>query len=745
MDFDSWCKMPSTSKSGFIISVAVPVPLRRTFDYRSENDIEPGSRVLLPFRNRQLVGVVVPVSPDRSVRKHKSIIQVLDDRPSISPAMLEFYAWSASYYHYPIGEVIHTALPPNLRKAVRLYDPDTPEHYMQNPNISEHEVLNTLARAPKQEQLYSSLANGLCLCLDEIKRLPQVSGIRDVRGGMQNLKKKGLIIQTHRPADEMRPFEDLLNSEQSVALSNIKATEKGFHTHLVHGITGSGKTEIYLHAIHDCLSRGQQVLVLVPEISLTKQFVERFVNRFGNRVHCYHSGINKTQRYLTWWKARNGTAGVILGTRSAVFMPILDLGGIVVDEEHDLSFKQMDGFRYHARDLAIKRASLQDIPVILGSATPSMESMQNAHSGKYHLSILRKRAGEANLPEIRFLDLRQQPARYGLSPSLISAIRKQLESSQQTILYINRRGYAPVAECPNCRWRACCDRCDTYLTYHKTSHRLCCHYCGKTFETPEICPQCRSEVFFRGAGTQRIEESLGKLFPDASILRFDRDRIRSFRQLQDTLDAINSRQADIIVGTRMISKGHDFHGVTLVGIINADQGLFSVDFRAPEQLFQDLLQVSGRSGRGQDPGRVFIQTHHPDNPYMEMVRNQDYDSFFESCREERKLAHVPPFSSFALWRVESREREDGFRLLRTIKQYGDSLLASMNLTAVQIMDPVDSPILRIDEWHRSQLLVNSNTRADLHQILKHWVHSIENIPSNQKLRWSLDIDPMEMY
>ena len=737
--------MPPASKSGFIISVAVPVPLRRAFDYRSKSDIEPGSRVLIPFRNRQLVGVVVPLPPDKSVRKHKNIIHVLDDQPSISPTMLEFYIWSASYYHHPIGEVIHAALPPNLRKAVRLYDPDTPEYYMQNPDIPEYETLDTLSRAPKQEQLFLSLSNGQCLRLDEIEKLAQVSDIRDVRGGMQSLIRKGLVIHSHRPVNGTRPFESTLNQEQSRSLSKIKSTEKGFHTHLVHGITGSGKTEVYLHAIHDCLNRGQQVLVLVPEISLTKQLVERFVNRFGDRVHCYHSGINKTQRYRTWWKAGNGTAGVILGTRSAVFMPILNLARIVVDEEHDLSFKQMDGFRYHARDLAIKRASLQNIPVILGSATPSMESMQNARSGKYHLSTLRKRAGEANLPKIQFIDLRQQSTRYGLSPSLISAIKKQLERSQQTILYINRRGYAPIAECPNCKWRACCDRCDAYLTYHKTSDRLCCHYCGKTFETPGICPQCRSELFFRGAGTQRIEESLEKLFPDASILRFDRDRVRSFRQLQDTLDAINSGQADIIVGTRMISKGHDFHGVTLVGIVNADHGLFSVDFRAPEQLFQDLLQVSGRSGRGQDPGRVLIQTHHPDNPYMEMVRTQDYDLFFEACREERKLAHVPPFSSFALWRVESRKREDGFRFLRKIKQYGDSLLASMNLEAVQIMDPVHSPTPRIDEWHRSQLLVNATTRAHLHQILKHWVCWAENTSTSQKLRWSLDIDPMEMY
>ncbi len=738
--------MPSNRKTKPIVSVAVPVPLRRTFDYCFEREIEPGSRVVVPFRNRQLVGMVIPTSPDQSITKHKNIIHVLDNRPFIPPAILEFYIWSANYYHHPIGEVIQTALPPNVRMAIKLRNPDAPEYFIQNPKFPEHDALGMLSRARKQQLLYSSLSDGKCLRLDEIEKLPQVSEIRNVRSGMQHLKKKGLVIQIHRPASKIRPCENSLNREQSETLSKIQATQPGFHTHLIHGITGSGKTEIYINAIHDCLKRGRQVLVLVPEISLTKQLVDRFIDRFGDRVHCYHSGISKSERYRTWWKAGNGTAGVVLGTRSAVFMPILNLAIIVIDEEHDLSFKQMDGFRYHARDLAIKRASLEEIPIILGSATPSMESMQNAYSGKYHLSILKKRAGEANLPKIEFIDLRRQPAQYGLSRPMISAINKQLEDSQQTILYINRRGYAPIVECPNCRWRASCDRCDAYMTYHKTNDRLNCHFCGNTSVAPDFCPQCRSPLLLRGAGTQRIEESLAKLFPDASILRFDRDKIRTYRQLQETLDFINKGQVDIIVGTRMISKGHDFHGVTLVGIINPDQGLYSIDFRAPEQLFQDLMQVSGRSGRGKDPGRVYIQTYHPENQYMEMVRHQDYDSFFACCREERKAALVPPFSSFALWRVESRKPEEGLRLLRKIKQHGDSLRASMKLeSSIQIMDPVLSPVIRIDEWHRFQLLVNATARTQLHQILKQWIDWVENIPTSPKLRWSLDIDPMEMY
>ncbi|MCY4219366.1 MAG: primosomal protein N' [Gammaproteobacteria bacterium] len=737
--------MPLSIESKPIVSVAVPVPLRRTFDYQFETEIEPGSRVIVPFRNRQLVGMVIPTLPDKSITKHKNIIHVLDDQPFIPPTILKFYIWSANYYHYPIGEVIHTALPPNVRMAIKLSNPETPEHFIQNPKFPEADVLSTLVRARKQQLLYSSLSDGKCLRLDEIEKLPQISEIRNVRSGMQSLKKKGLVLQIHRPPTEIRPCEILLNREQSETLSKIKANQLGFHTHLIHGITGSGKTEIYIHTIHDCLKRGRQVLVLVPEISLTKQLVDRFINRFGDRVHCYHSGISKSERYRTWWKAGNGTAGVILGTRSAVFMPILNLARIIVDEEHDLSFKQMDGFRYHARDLAIKRASLEEIPIILGSATPSMESMHNAHSGKYHLSILRKRAGKANLPKIEFIDLRLQPPHYGLSRQMISAIDKQLENSQQTILYINRRGYAPIVECSHCKWQANCDRCDAYMTYHKTNDRLNCHHCGNTSSTPEFCPQCRSPLFLRGSGTQRIEESLERLFPDASILRFDRDKIRSFRQLQKTLDFINKGQVDIIVGTRMISKGHDFHGVTLVGIINPDQGLYSIDFRAPEQLFQDLMQVSGRSGRGKDPGRVYIQTYHPENQYMQMVCGQDYDSFFASCRDERKAADVPPFSSFALWRIESRKQEEGFRLLQNIKHHGDRLRASMNFKSVQIMDPVLSPIIRIDDWHRFQLLVNATIRTELHQILNPWITWVENLPTSPKLRWSLDIDPMEMY
>ena len=737
--------MPSKSKPGLIVSVAVPVPLRRAFDYQAETNIEPGSRVLVPFQARKLVGVVLPMNPKKSEYKLKAVIDVLDDEPSVPASMLEFYRWAANYYHHPVGEVMQTALPPNLRKAIKLNDPDTPQYFAQNPEVSESEALMHLARAPKQKQLYTSLSDGKCMRLDELAKLSHLHNISNLSHGLHSLKKKGLVILTNRPPDQPQTFEGTLNSEQSQALSLIKQSKGRFNAHLVHGITGSGKTEIYLHAIQDCLDAGQQVLVLVPEISLTKQLVERFSDRFGHRIHCYHSGINSASRYRTWWKARNGTAGVILGTRSAIFMPVLNLAAIVVDEEHDLSLKQMDGFRYHARDLAIKRASLENIPILLGSATPSMESMQNVRNGKYQISTLRQRAGMANLPNIEFIDLRKQPARHGLSSRLIAAIEKQLENSQQTILYINRRGYAPIAECSSCRWRACCDRCDACMTYHKTYGHLCCHYCGKTSSAPDVCPQCRSSLFLRGAGTQRIEESLQKLFPDATILRFDRDKLRTFRQLQDTLDCINDGQADIIVGTRMISKGHDFHGVTLVGIINPDQGLYSIDFRAPEQLFQDLMQVSGRSGRGQDPGRVFIQTLHPENPYMEMVRKQDYGTFFENCLQERQLAQVPPFSCFALWRVESRQPEDGFQLLRQIKQHGETLLVSMNLNGAQVMDPVSSPMPRLDGWHRTQLLVKSSSRTCLHRLLAPWAIWAENTRNTQKLRWSLDVDPMEMH
>lgn len=736
--------MSFAAKPEHIVDVAVPVPLRRSFDYQSEVAVKPGSRVLIPFRSRQLVGVVLPTSPDKSIRKLKNIISVLDEEPSIPSTMLEFYIWSADYYHYPLGEMIQAALPPNLRKAIKQYDPDTPQYYMQNPDIPEVEALSQLSRAPKQKQLYLSLTGGQCLRLDEIAKLPQLVNVDNLTGSMNILKKKELIIATNQAPEISKEFAGTLNPEQSETLSRIEQSKFGFNTHLIHGITGSGKTEIYLHAIKTCLDAGQQALVIVPEISLTKQLVERFASRFGHRVHCYHSGINPSQRYRTWWKARNGSAGVVLGTRSAVFMPILNLARIVVDEEHDLSLKQMDGFRYHARDLAIKRASLEDIPIILGSATPSMESMQNARSGKYQISKLRQRTGDAILPKIEFIDLRKQSAKRGLSSKLIGAVNEQLNRGQQSILYINRRGYAPIAECPHCQWRACCDRCDAYMTYHKISDQLCCHYCGKTAVSPELCPQCRSPLFFRGTGTQRIEESLQELFPNASILRFDRDQVRSFRQLQETLDRINNGQADIIVGTRMISKGHDFKGVTLVGIINPDYGLYSIDFRAPEQLFQDLMQVAGRSGRGEDPGRVLIQTHHPHNPYMQMVRDQDYDAFFDSCQKERAIGKVPPFSCMALWRAESRQPKIGFRLLHQIKQQGELLLASEDRECIEIMDPVNSPMGRLDGWHRVQLLVKSNNRNRLHQVLRPWVFWAEKIGYTQKLRWSLDIDPMEI-
>lgn len=736
--------MSTDSENGRIVSVAVPVPLRRAFDYVADTDIEPGTRVLIPFRNRKLVGIVLPNSPSTSTRSLKPILRALDEKPTISRLMLEFFLWASGYYHHPVGEVIQAALPPPLRKAVALHDPDTARYFSRNEDIPDDVAMAQLARAPKQKQLYRNLTSGQRMKLNELARLPELHDVGHLSSVIRNLVKRGLIIATDPPPGVIVPFDGTLNPEQHKALSRIEESAGRYCSHLLHGITGSGKTEIYLHSIESCLEAGKQALVLVPEISLTPQLVERFTNRFGNRVHCYHSGMNPAQRYRTWWKARNGTAGVVLGTRSAIFVPILNLGRIIVDEEHDLSYKQLDGFRYHARDMSIKRASLEEVPVILGSATPSMESMENVQTGKYRISRLRRRTGKASLPEIELIDLRKQPARDGLSTRLVEVLGQQLAKNKQTILYINRRGYAPVAECPQCQWRSSCDRCDAYMTYHKISDRLRCHHCGRTSRKPDHCPQCRSELFFRGAGTQRIEEALGRLFPDARVFRFDRDKLGTFRKLQHTLECINSGNADIVVGTRLISKGHDFPKVTLVGIINPDPGLYNVDFRAPEQLFQELVQVAGRAGRGKDSGRVLIQTSHPDNPYMEMVRHQQFDDFFRICREERRTAQVPPFSHMALWRAESRRPEAGLEFLELTRRQGKNLTVSMNLTSVQIMDPVSSPMERVDERYRAQLLVKSFSRGQLHRVLTPWTEWVEHASSGKRLRWSLDVDPMEM-
>jgi primosomal protein N' (replication factor Y) len=447
----------------------------------------------------------------------------------------------------------------------------------------------------------------------------------------------------------------------------------------------------------------------------------------------------------SWWYGRSGKANVILGTRSAIFTPLRNPGLIIVDEEHDLSFKQLEGFRYHARDLAIKRASLESVPIVLGSATPSMESMNNVHIGRHQLLELKERTGTARMPDITLVDLTKHPHQDGLSPQLLGEIGEQLKHKKQTILYINRRGFAPVAQCSGCGWQAKCPRCDAFMTVHNKAEEFRCHHCGSKNRIVSNCPKCEQPLFYAGVGTQRVEQALMNKFPEARILRFDRDEITSLEKLNEALDHINQGDADIIIGTQLISKGHDFPRVTLVGVINSDQGLYSVDFRAPEYMVQQITQVAGRAGRGLEPGRVIIQTAHPDNPYLQLIQNNKFRKFYTLCSRERQLAGLPPYGFIAMWRAESTDARAALMFLKKAHAMAVELIKHNVLNGILLMDPVSSPMERLAGRYRAQLLIKSPERSMLHNLLEAWLNQVTDSKIGQRVRWSLDVDPMDMF
>jgi primosomal protein N' (replication factor Y) len=571
----------------------------------------------------------------------------------------------------------------------------------------------------------------------------------DSSDALQRLQQKGLVevaLRSHLPAASHPACKQVeLSSEQQVAVDTITASAGKFSSFLLHGITGSGKTEVYLEAAEYCIANGAQVLILVPEIALTPQLVSRVRQRLGQRVCVLHSALSDKQRYRAWWLAREGHVVAVLGTRSAVFTPLKSPGLILVDEEHDISYKQQDGFRYQARDLAIQRASMENIPVVLGSATPSMETRRNVIQGRHRLLLLSNRIGAATLPQIEFIDLKQHRPFDGFSMPLLQAIEQRLINREQSIIFLNRRGFAPIAQCPHCDWQAACDRCDARLTYHHDQNQFRCHHCGHSRKAEMTCAACGGQLYLAGAGTQRLEQHLKKKFPDANISRLDRDQITTQDKLERELEAIQLGNTDIIIGTQLIAKGHDFSRVTLVGVINSDQGLYSMDFRAPEYLFQQLTQVSGRAGRAETPGQVLIQTAHPDNHILQFIRHHDFDGFARFCLEERQSANYPPYSYLALWRAESTRKTAALTFLRHTASVGKRILRMGSYDQVQIMDAVISPMEKLAGRYRAQLMVRSNNRGQLHRLLPGWIDSIENDPQSRRARWSIDIDPMEMF
>ncbi len=721
--------------------IAVPVPLRRAFDYLWPGELLPGTRVVVPFGPRQLTGVVLSTGPANTGHRLRSVIRVLDAEPVLDDWMLRLLLWAAEYHHHPVGEVLATGLPVKLRSGGPAAEPGGVTLYRASPDPPA-EQLGALSRAPQQQRLYRALSREGWHSWPE---LAEASGCG--RHVLRALLQRGLAgARVRLPRISPLPNAEIirLNPEQERAANHIVESLGAFRTCLLQGITGSGKTEVYLVAAREIISRGGQVLFLVPEISLTPQLVARVRGYLGDNVRCLHSGMSAQERYETWWLARAGRVSAVLGTRSAVFTPLRNPGLIIVDEEHDQSYKQQDGFRYHARNLAIKLASLKGIPVVLGSATPSLESLHNAREGRHRFLQLSKRFGAATVPEIRVIDSGIHPPRNGLTDPLVQAIARRLDRGEQTIIYVNRRGYAPVVHCYQCGWQAACNHCSARLVYHRDSDRFRCHLCGHTEPAGTHCPKCATTLFFGGAGTQRLEQALYGRFPGARLCRLDRDEAATADELHSRLEQIREGTVDIVIGTQLITKGHDFPRVTLVGVVNADQGLFSVDFRGSEFLLQELLQVAGRSGRARMAGEVFIQTAHPKHPCILMLLAHDYIGFAHAELDERNLAGYPPFAHLALFRAESREPADALRVLGQVQRKGEQILRQENIEGVEILPPVPSPIERRAGRYRLQLMVRSRHRGSLHRLLGMLSMRMESGRFGRSVRWSLDVDPMEM-
>ncbi|MCF8816027.1 primosomal protein N', partial [Xanthomonas campestris pv. campestris] len=526
----------------------------------------------------------------------------------------------------------------------------------------------------------------------------------------------------------------------------------GFATYLLDGVTGSGKTEVYLQAIADCLAAGKQALVLVPEIGLTPQTLGRFRERLGVPVHALHSGLSDGERARVWAAAWRGEAKLIVGTRSAVFTPLPNAGLIVIDEEHDGSYKQQDGIRYHARDFALVRGKALDVPVILGSATPSLESLHNAYSGRYRHLRLSRRAGDARPPRVRVLDVRKRPLKDGLSPEVLAGIGATLARGEQVLVFKNRRGYAPVLLCHDCGWTAACQRCSTPLhqtpmTVHAGGRRLQCHHCGARQPAPLACPACASLALQpQGIGTERLEERLVEAFPEAPVVRID----RSTTQRRDALETQLARlgtDAGILVGTQILAKGHDLPRLTMVVVVGIDEGLFSADFRAAEKLAQQLIQVAGRAGRADRPGEVWLQTHHPEHPLLQTLVNGGYHAFADAELQQREAAGFPPFAHLALFRAEAKDVAAANQFLIAVRALvgAQTPAPSPAITPVECYGPMPAPMPRRAGFQRTQLLLSAAQRSALHRVLDAQMPAIHTLPQARRVRWSLDVDPIDLY
>ena len=737
--------------TGPILGVAVDAPLRRLFDYRAPpgsdpSRLQPGRRVWVPFGRRKAVGVIVAVRDRTDVpeAKLRSALAVVDAEPVLDATLLELLLWAADYYRHPPGEVIAAALPVALRRGAEAEA--TSERWRLSAAARTGALAPLAARAHRLREVVALLAAHEPAGASELALV----SVR-WRDQVRELEKRGWVTRSvssdagpgSAPADAREPDPGPAPTEaQEAAVRAIESALGSFAQFLLHGVTGSGKTEVYLRAIAAVIARGAQALVLVPEISLTPQLVSRFESRLRGPLAVLHSGLTDTERLEAWRAARSGRACVVIGTRSAIFAPLARPGLIVVDEEHDASYKQQEGFRYSARDLALARAQRHGVPVVLGSATPSLESLQRVRAGKARRLELPNRTAGAQPPTLQLVDLRAHAAAQGIATPTLLAIRRHLASNGQVLVYLNRRGYAPTLFCPACGWVAPCPRCDARLTVHRRERMLECHHCGTQRAIPAGCPGCGAEVKPVGQGTERIEETLEALFPGVPLARVDRDAVRRRGALERTLQRVHDGTVRLLVGTQMLTKGHDFPDVTLVVVLNADQGLFGTDFRAPERLAQTIVQVAGRAGRATRPGEVLIQTEYPGHPLLQQLVSGGYDAFAAAALVEREQARWPPFARVAVLRAEAAGREAPLAFLEEARSLAQSCRGS---DAVELLGPASAPMERRAGHFRAQLLLHAASHAPLQRLLAGWVPLLEETPTARKVRWALDVDPLELF
>ncbi len=744
-----------------ILSVALPTPLRKHFDYLPPSAGTPqiGCRVQVPFGRQILIGVITGISniEDRdksapSVGQLKPALSLLDEQPLLPQNIMTLCLWAANYYQHALGDIINTALPAGLRAGDPAVLPEETIWSLTTKGLNTQP--DTLKRAPKQaatlRQLQSLSAPVTGSITSEATTAigpDEIATFNIDRKIIKRLEEKQLLTSTTEIPRPNRPELLLneprlnLNDEQHTALNAIAFGK--FGTHLLYGTTGSGKTEVYMQAIETVLNKGQQALILIPEIGLTPQLLNRFRARFNRPLALHHSGLSDGERKNNWLRAKAGHIDIVIGTRSAVFTPLPNPGIIIIDEEHDISFKQQDSFRYSARDLAAIRAQNLNIPLILGSATPSLESFHNAEQGRYQLLRLHARAGQAQAPNIQVLDIRKEKLNNGISRQAINSIAATLNRSEQALVFINRRGFAPTLMCHDCGWVAQCPHCDARLTVHQYPNHLHCHHCDYQHPLITRCLQCHSkELHCLGQGSVRTEQCLQELFTDTPVIRVDRDSTRRKNAMQDIMDQVNSGKPCILVGTQMLAKGHHFPNVTLVVILDADNGLFSSDFRGPERTGQLLLQVSGRAGRAEKPGHVLIQTHLCDHPLLTTLLENGYSAFMHQILQERQLGQMPPFQYIALLRAEAKFGQHAVDFLQTARQLAEQIQPST--PQLQYLGPLPAPMERRNQRFRFQLQIKAESRGQLHQLLQPLISELDKLPQKNRVRWSVDIDPLDM-